>query len=256
MHAAIKNALGVLLCCCTAALLFGLCELVSIEHQVKPGIAATASSLVTWFDCRTNRACLTSQVLATVGSIKAASAQSYQASRQMEATAAEALGFTKELRHDTHAVLVEAQGTLKAATTLLGTMNTRVDALLKDADQAVKDGDQTLKTANETLKPLKTAFGNIAQLTATLNQQIAQAAPEAAATKAKLDRAFDDLDHLLADPNIGKTIAHIEGTSKHLESSADSIDIAMKPWRERAHLLKTVVSKAWDTFLHLIPLVR
>ena len=56
----------------------------------------------------------------------------------------------------------------------------------------------------------------------------------------------DDFAKLLEDKNIQATIANIAGTSTHLDGAAESIDDALRPWRERAGMLKTIVSKAFD----------
>ncbi len=69
------------------ALMWPALELGFLLHNVRPGLEQTAWTLCYLNDCKVNRACLASQLLATTGSIKAAAAQSYQTSRSVEATA-------------------------------------------------------------------------------------------------------------------------------------------------------------------------
>lgn len=253
MHPAIKNALGLLLCCCSVALLCALCEFVSIERQAKPGIVATSESLVVWFDCLKNRACLTSQVLATVGSIKAASAQSYQSSRQVELAATESVAFMQDFRRDTHNVLAEVQGSIHETGLLVSDTRNRLNALLDDADLAMKSGNQVLSSANETLKPLKATLDNIDRLTKIAADQLEAGSPLVQKTFGDLDRAIGDFATLLEDKNIQATLANVAGTSGHLNGAAESIDIAMRPWRERASMLKTILSKALGMVKFTVP---
>jgi hypothetical protein len=256
MHPAIKNALGFLLCCCSVALLFSLCEFAAIEHQVKPGIVATAWAFDWWFDCHKNRACLTSDVLGTFKSAEKAAGQSYKASIQVEAAATQGLGFITDFRRDTHSVLAEAQFAIHAIGRLAEETRGQLKALLSDADLAVKSGNQVLLTANETLKPLKTSLDNIDRLTKIAADQLQAGSPLVQQTLQDLKRAIDDFAALLENKNIQATLANVASTSGHLDSSAESIDKALLPWRQKAHLLKTIVSKAWELMEHAIPLLK
>jgi hypothetical protein len=65
-------------------------------------------------------------------------------------------------------------------------------------------------------------------------------------TLADVDQAVNDFAKLLEDKNIQAMIANIAGTSGHLDGAAESIDDALRPWRQRAGMLKTIVSKAFD----------
>jgi hypothetical protein len=46
----------------------------------------------------------------------------------------------------------------------------------------------------------------------------------------------------------------VGAASGHLDESAKSVDIALRPWREKAHLLKTIVSKAIGLIHVTVPL--
>jgi ABC-type transporter Mla subunit MlaD len=231
--------LGVLLC-------WPAFELGLLLHGTRPGLTSTACALDWLTDCHKNSACLPSQTLATVGSIRAASAQSYQASKQMQLTAVEGLAFLKDVRRDTHSVLSELQTSIHETGLLVSDTRQRLNTALEDADLAAKSGNQLLLTANSTLLPLKNSLDNIDRLTKLAADQLAAGSPKVQQTMTDLDRAVDDFAKLLEDKNIQATIANIAGTSGHLDGAAESIDDALRPWRKRAGLLKTIVSKAFN----------
>ena len=122
--------LGTLLC--WPALELGL-----LLHGTRPGITSTAWALDWLTDCQKNSACLPSQTTATVGVIKAASVQSYQASRQMQLTAVEGLAFLKDVHRDTHSVLSELQTSIHETGLLVRDTRQRLNTALDDADLAV-----------------------------------------------------------------------------------------------------------------------
>jgi hypothetical protein len=221
-------------------------ELGLLLHGMRPGLTSTAWALDWLTDCRKNSACLPSQTTATVGVIRAASVQSYQASRQMQLTAVEGLAFLRDVRRDTHSVLAELQTSIHETGLLVRDTRQRLNTALDDADLAVKAGNQFLITANSTLLPLKESLDNIDRLTKLAADQLAAGSPKVEQTLTDLDRAVDDFAKLLEDNNIQTTIANIAGTSGHLDGAAESIDDALRPWRERAGMLKTIVSKAFD----------
>jgi len=107
------------------------------------------------------------------------------------------------------------------------------EILIQDLRQ---DLDRLTGSADATLKPLQSALANLAELTATLDSQVREASPQARHTIELLNQSLAELDTLLADPNIQKTLVNVEG-------STESVDIALRPWRERAGLLKTILSK-------------
>jgi hypothetical protein len=215
-------------------------ELGILLHNVRPGLEQTAWTLRYLNDCKANRACLASQLLATTGSIKAAAAQSYQTSRSVEATARESLDLVREIRTDTHDLLTEARGSLHEATEL-------ERALRQDLDRITGTADATVAAAQAPLQQLD-------HLLTTADAQLAANGQVTQKTLQDIAGAARDLDVLFADPDVSTTLAHVAGTSEHLEESAKSIDIAMRPWREKASLLKTVISKALDLLKFTIPI--
>lgn len=221
-------------------------ELGLLLHGTRPGLTTAAWALDWLTDCHKNSACLPSQTTGTVGVIRAASVQSYQASKQMQLTAVEGLAFLKDVHRDTHSVLSELQTSIHETGLLVSDTRQRLNTALDDADLAVKSGNQLLVTANSTLLPLKESLDNIDRLTKLAADQLAAGSPLAMKTVTDLDRAVDDFAKLLEDKNIKATIANIAGTSGHLDGAAESIDDALRPWRQRAALLKTIVRKAFD----------
>ncbi len=215
-------------------------ELGILLHNVRPGLEQSAWTLRYLNDCKANRACLASQLLATTGSIKAAAAQSYQTSRSVEATARESLELVREIRTDTHDLLTEARGSLHEATEL-------ERALRQDLDRITGTADATVAAAQAPLQQLD-------HLLTTADAQLAANGQVTQKTLQDIAGAARDLDVLFADPDVSTTLAHVAGTSEHLEESAKSIDIAMRPWREKASLLKTVISKALDLLKFTIPI--
>jgi hypothetical protein len=209
-------------------------------HNARPGLEQTAWTLRYLNDCKANRACLASQLLATTGSVKAAAAQSYQTSRSVEATARESLELVRGLRTDTHDLLAEARGTLHEATEL---------------ERALRqDLDRIAGTADATIVAVQAPLHRLDALLATADAQLAANGQVTQKTLQDIARAARDLDVLFADPNVATTLANVAGTSEHLEESAKSIDIAMRPWREKASMLKTVISKALDLLKFTIPI--
>jgi len=69
-----------------------------------------------------------------------------------------------------------------------------------------------------------------------------------------LGRKLSGSEPLIEDPDIQKILASSADTSEHLAESAKSVDIAMRPWRERANLLKTILLKAVGMVKFVYPL--
>ena len=131
---------------------------------------------------------------------------------------------------------VEHEGVIPAATGLLSS--------LKDTSNHFRtDLDKLSDSADGALKPLKSALENVAGLSADLEKQMA-AGGDVAGTFHQLDLAVGNVNTLIEDPNIQKILANSADTSQHLAESAKSVDLAMRPWRERAHFLKTILLKA------------
>ena len=120
-------------------------------------------------------------------------------------------------------------------------------ALRQDLDRIAGTADVTVAAARAPLQQLD-------HLLATADAQLAANGQVTQKTLQDIAGAARDLDVLFADPDVSTTLAHVAGTSEHLEESAKSIDIAMRPWREKASMLKTVISKALDLLKFTIPI--
>ena len=141
---------------------------------------------------------------------------------------------------------VEHEGVIPAATGLLSS--------LKDTSNHFRtDLDKLSDSADGALKPLKSALENVAGLSADLEKQMA-AGGDVAGTFHQLDLAVGNVNTLIEDPNIQKILANSADTSQHLAESAKSVDLAMRPWRERAHFLKTILLKAIGMVKFVYPL--
>jgi len=131
---------------------------------------------------------------------------------------------------------VEHEGAIPAATSLLDSLKTTSDSLRTDLDKLTD-------SASGALQPLKTSLENVATLSADLEKQMA-AGGDVAGTFHQLDLAIGNVNTLLEDPNIQKILASSADTSDHLAESAKSVDIAMRPWRQKASQLRMILEKA------------
>jgi chromosome segregation ATPase len=102
--------------------------------------------------------------------------------------------------------------------------------------------------------PLKAALENVATLVDTLNQQIKDGAPQVADTAKHLTKVLADVDTLLSDPKLAETLAHVEGTTKNLESTTKSVDIYLMALRKKYTLLKQIIDKSLNMVKFTIPL--
>ena len=131
---------------------------------------------------------------------------------------------------------IDHQGAIPAATSLL-------DSLKDTSDSFRTDLDKLTGSATAALDPLKTSLDNVAALSADLEKQIATGG-DVAGTFHQLDLAVGNVNTLIEDPDIQKILASSADTSQHLAESAKSVDIAMRPWREKASQIKMILEKA------------
>jgi chromosome segregation ATPase len=167
----------------------------------------------------------------------------YDAKATMETvatTAKDTDDFVRDLHKQTSGTLTEAQGLLSDARGLVTGMRADVDRLTDSADTDAKALDADL--------------AKIGQLTEDLDGEIRSGAATAKKTAADLQAALSDLDKLLADPNLKAILASSAKTSDHLAESAESVDIALRPWRKKASQLKMIVEKALGLVKIVIPL--
>lgn len=143
----------------------------------------------------------------------------------------------------TGALLDDKFGLIPRAGNLVQTLND----IAIDADKAtVTLNAEILKTgafAREQLSPLSDDLKEINCLLKNAQQQIAENGTASQTTLAALTKTLDDADKLVADPHIAETIAHVDG-------SAESIDIALRPWRKKAALLKKILGAVGQAVLN------
>lgn len=213
-----------------------------------PTVARIDTASEQLLECKGNAACLQSQLLATVGSVKAtmgaiakaapevtssvreASRNSVAASRQTEETAKEA----KQL-------VVLAQGTIGEVNGTLRALNHSVTLLTQDAHILVQSSDETVKTAGQALHELS-------ELEMTLNSQIQSGAPEAKATLIAMNK-------LISDPSITGALRHMEGTTGNVESLTQTFDIATKGLREKIGRVKWVIKQVASMLKITLPIL-
>lgn len=143
------------------------------------------------------------------------------------------------------------EGALPAATDLIQAVRHEflpaITALATEATATTQDFRKDLNAlsagAQASLDPLSKTLGNIERLTADLQRETQQGG-NVDKTMAALVRSMQDVDSLLADPNVKAILASSAKTSGHLAESAESLDIAMRPWRKKANQLKTILTKA------------
>lgn len=103
-------------------------------------------------------------------------------------------------------------------------------------------------TANDTLKPLEKTLSNLADLSATLDQEVKSGSPKAQRTVELLSQTLVDLDKMLEDPHVAGILSNADAATQHVASSMESIDIGLRPWRQKAALLKSIFLKALGLF--------
>ena len=133
----------------------------------------------------------------------------------------------------------------------------RSNALVGQLNQAVMDADIATKTLNTeiastgattraTLEPLRQDLANIVGVILTAQTQIHTTGTASTDTLRSLDKALIDADTLISDPQIHEAI-------QHTNASMESIDIALRPWRKKAALLKLILEKMLAAGVSIIP---
>ncbi len=230
-HASPWWALALLLC-------WPVLELGILVHRTRPAVEVSIWQASWLFDCARNRACLSSQTAGMIGAARAASVQSYEASKAARATAQEVSGMVREARpHVVATVRNTEQATAELATAMKELSG--IAGELRAGLQLI------LASANTDLQQLDANLHSVQRLTDGLDAQIRAGGPVAAEDLRKLGAAIDSINALVSDPNVAKTLANTERATNGLAGAAESVDIALRPWRKRAGLLKTVLSRAF-----------
>lgn len=141
------------------------------------------------------------------------------------------------------ALLDDKFGLIPRSSELMGTLNqTARDA---DAVTATLNGE-ILMTGAEARKQLAPIAGTLEDAQSLLEEGTVQLRIEGSDSSdllKSLNRTVTDADAVIADPQIKQTIAHVD-------SSAESIDDALLPWRKKAALLKMILEKVGNAVLN------
>ncbi len=152
-------------------------------------------------------------------------------------TTAVILRDTAEITHQIReTVLPNVNGLIGDTRVLVAGMKTDLDRLTASTDG--------------TLTPLKASLENASSLLKTLDDQVKAGAPEARQTFIKVNKALDDLDKLIADPNVAKTLANVQEGTGSLKEAAESVNVALQPLREKISMLKTILKFVLSRFTY------
>lgn len=138
------------------------------------------------------------------------------------------------------------EGILPQTQTLVSTLNSTVSGLSDDFNRLTN-------STTDTLVPLKATLTNINVLSSDLANEMATGG-NIDSTLANLSKAVLDADTLIADPNVKQTIANGQDITKHLASSAETLDDVMMPWRKKVTQLKIILGKLAGMLKIVIPL--
>lgn len=206
-------------------------------------------------ECKGNAACLQSQSLAIVGSVKAtagaiakaapeissairgASDTSVAASRQTVAVSqaatellTSATGATEEL----HAAIKDFRGTVAE-------LNISIKDLTAGADVLLKSSDTSIQAAGAALVKLGV-------LEDELDQQVKAAAPEAIKTLEAMHALFED-------PALLGMLTNMDNGTHSLAEVANTFDIATRPLRKKASQIKWLIDKLIGLVKFTVPLL-
>lgn len=131
---------------------------------------------------------------------------------------------------------VEHEGAIPAATELLNSLKTTSDGFRQDLGALTG-------VATDALQPLQATLDSVARFSDDLEQEM-RTGGDVAGALAKLNQAVGDVNTLLENDDIQKILASSAETSQHLAASAESVDIALRPWRKKANQLKMLLQKA------------
>lgn len=229
-HASPWWALALLLC-------WPVLELGMLVHRTRPAVEVSVWQATWLFDCTRNRACLSSQIAGMVGAARAASVQSYEASKAVKGTTQEVAGMVREARPHVIAAVRNA----RQATAELAAAMKEISGIAGELRDGLKP---VLASTDKNLQQLDANLESIQQLTDGLDMQIRAGGPVTVDDLRKLGAAIDSINALVSNPNVAKTLANTERATNGLAGAAESVDLALRPWRKRAGLLKTILSRA------------
>lgn len=168
---------------------------------------------------------------------------------------------TAEIMQQTSALLIKADvnlfGGKLAGKEISGTLP-ELTALLRSSrnllDQTSTDLHVLMGQTGDVLKPLEKSLNSVASLTDQLNKELKEGSPKVGQTLTDLDLAVKHLDELISDPNIKKMLDETAQTTHNLNETTKSVDIALRPLREKAKFVVTILKTALGMFKFTLPL--
>lgn len=145
-------------------------------------------------------------------------------------TMAVILRDVSELVGETRRALPAVLGTIQEARVLVASIN-------EDASKLTDEGVQTMHSVRAVLASAELAIEG-------LDVEIRAGGKVTRKALDDLDTALLSLDKVLSDPNIAGTLDHVKQSSENLAESTKSVDVALRPLREKARLLKIILLKA------------
>jgi chromosome segregation ATPase len=198
-------------------------------------------------ECKGNAACLQSQLLATVGSVKAIAGAVAKAapeiSLSIKAASANSVAASRQTIEVSKAatdVLVSSKATIDELHATVKDLHASVADLTKDAHTLLGSSDGTIKEAGEALVKL-------GALEDTLNQQIKDGAPEVRKTLEAMAALIDNAD-------LKGILTNADNGTKSLANIADTMDIATRGLRQKAGRVKWVIEKLLNIIKVTIPI--
>jgi hypothetical protein len=152
---------------------------------------------------------------------------------------------TAEMITDLHAGLIggkDTHGNVQNA--LLPQAQDIVGRLADTTSSIQQDVHGLASNSKQALQPLNAALSNLSDLTQQLNISVASSTPKVQKSLDDLDHSLVDLDKVIADPNIAKTVADVQLSAIHVASTTQSVDMALQPFRKKGGFWK----KLWRAF--------
>jgi hypothetical protein len=210
-----------------------VCTVVVGQH-LEPIVLRVDKASAQLLECKSNPACLQSQILATTGSVKAIAGAIAKSAPQVASTLTQASATSQRASNETVALLQQVQGTVDRVNTAI--VETQADT------------HTVLETANRTVENVNTPLAELATLEVSLDRQVNAVGNSAVA-------ASDHIQMVLADPSITNAFANLDLTSKNMAdgtksaaNTLETVDIATRDLRQKAGRVKYIIG----LILHMI----
>lgn len=126
--------------------------------------------------------------------------------------------------------------------------------LLPEASELLRSAKMLTDDLTGKVPELDAILLKMSVLESTLDTQIAAGGAGAAGSVAALTSTLADLDKLIASDDVKQILSNSAEASSSLKESAKSVDIMMRPLREKARLLKVILDKALGLVKFTFPL--